>query len=500
MKAKFKPINWKLKQKVVFHVLVIGLISVFGLTVLYINAEKDLIKTLAKQKTELVGYMIDCNVRHQMMKGDTEAIPINLERLTQSSTINRLRILNLEGVILSSSQRMEIGTMLPPEDRAVVRQLFIDLDPTELFAIKPVSGYKSYIALKNRSECAECHTQDTPFNGILEVKLDESLEVALLQRKRNQGILIAFTTLLLLTFVIFRLYARVINRPLLQLKESMRKVEEGDLDIRLEAQKLDEFGDLAKSFSAMVHRLKLANQEIEELHGQQIEKAGHLASLGELAAGLAHEIKNPIAGIKGSLEIIRDRTPEEDPQREIFSEILRQTGKIFHIIQDLLDYAKPRELSMRPADPDTCVKEAINLARGLIQNKNIQFNFNGLSQGSTVVCDADKLQEVILNLLMNGITAIEKEGEITVDLYQAQDGRIEVHITDTGAGIKQEHMDRVFQPFFTTRKQGTGLGLSICKQIVEAHRGQITVDSTLGQGTTFILSLPLELHSESDAK
>jgi signal transduction histidine kinase len=491
MKSEFKPINWKLKHKVIFHVFVIGLISGFGLTALYVNAEKDLIETLAEQKTELVGYMIDCNVRHQMMKGDTEAIPINLERLTQASTIDRLRILDLDGNILSSSLRKEIGTALPPEERKVVFQLFSDPDQEDLFTIKPVSGIKSYIALENRPECTGCHTDDARFNGILEVNLDESLEMRLLDRKRNQGILIALTTLALLTFVIFRLYARVINRPLLLLKESMRKVEEGNLDIRLEARKLDEFGDLSKSFSAMVEKLKQANQKIEELHNRQIEKAGHLASLGELAAGLAHEIKNPIAGIKGSLEIIRDRTPDDDPQREIFSEILRQTEKIYHIIQDLLDYAKPRELAMQQVDPNACVREAIHMAKAQTQDKNIRFGFSELEREVMVTCDSDKLQGVILNLLLNSIAFIDTAGEIDIRLDMRPDDTLELRISDTGAGIKAEHLEKIFQPFFTTRKQGTGLGLSICRQIVEAHDGEISIQSTVGKGTTVTLTLPL---------
>ena len=492
MKAKFKPINWKLKHKVIFHVLVIGLISGFGLTALYVNTEKDLIETLAGQKTELVGYVIDCNLPHQMMKGETEAIPINLERLALASTIGRLRILDLDGNILNSSLEMEVGTALPPEERAVMTRLFSDPEQEELFAIKPVSGTKSYIALENRPECTECHTQDAPFNGILEVQLDESLEIELLEQKRNQGILIAFTTLALLTFVIFRLYARVINRPLLLLKESMRKVEGGDLDIRLEVRKLDEFGDLSKSFSAMVEKLKQANQKIEELHERQIERAGHLASLGELAAGLAHEIKNPIAGIKGSLEIIRDRTPEDDPQHEIFTEILKQTEKIYRIIQDLLDYAKPKELAMQPVDPNACVREAIRMAETQKQDKDIRFGFSGLEQEIMVSCDSDKLQGVILNLLLNSIAFIDKSGEIDIGLDLRTDNTLDLGISDTGAGIKAEHLDKIFQPFFTTRKQGTGLGLSICRQIIEAHGGHITVESSLGEGTTVTLNLPLD--------
>jgi hypothetical protein len=374
----------------------------------------------------------------------------------------------------------------------VLAGLYADSSASGLFDIKPVSHTRSYVALRNRPECAECHSPDIPYNGILEVKLDESLEAALLRSKRTQGILIAFTTLVVLIFVIFRLYERVINRPLLQLKESMRKVEKGDLDIRLEPKKQDEFGDLAHSFNHMVHRLKLANQKIEELHEQQIERAGHLASLGELAAGLAHEIKNPIAGIKGSLEIIRDRTPEDDPQREIFSEILKQTGKIYAIIQDLLDYAKPKELAIQPVNPNEYVQEAIQMARAQTQDKDIKFCFSGLDRDITVHCDSDKLQGVILNLLLNSIAFIETQGEVDVSLELPAGDVLEMRIADTGAGIKPENLGKIFQPFFTTRRQGTGLGLSICKQIVEAHQGRISVESRIREGTTVTLILPLE--------
>jgi len=284
----------------------------------------------------------------------------------------------------------------------------------------------------------------------------------------------------------------VINRPLLLLKESMRKVEGGDLDIRLEVRKLDEFGDLSKSFSAMVEKLKQANQKIEELHERQIERAGHLASLGELAAGLAHEIKNPIAGIKGSLEIIRDRTSEDDPQHEIFTEILKQTEKIYRIIQDLLDYAKPKELAMQPVEPNACVQEAIRMAETQTQDKDIRFGFSGLEKEATAFCDSDKLQGVILNLLLNSIAFIDTAGEIDIRLELKPDDSLAVRISDTGAGIKAENLEKIFQPFFTTRKRGTGLGLSICRQIVEAHGGHISVESSVGEGTIVTLNLPLD--------
>lgn len=492
MKINLKPIDWKLKNKVILHIFVIGLISAVLLTTLFVNVEKGLINTFTRQKTELVGDMISCNVRHQMIKGDTEAIGINLERMILTSSLCILRILDIEGKILNSSYKSEIGGFVPESERATLKDLYANPDPADLFSIKPVTRTQSYFALENLPECLRCHAAEDKFNGILEIHLDDSLELSLMQRNRVLGILIALSTLLVLTFIIFRLYERVISRPLLQLKKTMSQVRDGDLDLRVTTRKKDEFGELAHSFNAMVSRLKEAQQKIADLHDREMEKAGHLASLGELAAGLAHEIKNPIAGIKGSLEIIKDRTAPDAPEREIFSEILIQTEKIYVIIQDLLDYAKPKALSMQPVDPNTCLQEAIHLAGPQTQNKDIHFHFIGLDKELQVICDPEKLKGVILNLTINSIAAIDQQGDITVELGLKANDTLTIRISDTGKGIKPDHLDKIFHPFFTTRKHGTGLGLSICKQVVEAHNGKISVTSTESKGTAFTIELPLE--------
>jgi signal transduction histidine kinase len=492
MKINLKPIDWKLKNKVILHIFVIGLISAVLLTTLFMNVEKARINTFTSQKTELIGAMISCNVSHQMIKGDTEAIGINLERMALASSLLHLRILDLEGKILNSSQKQEIGGSVPASDRAALKSLYSNPDPTDLFSIKPVIRTQSYLALENLPECQRCHAAENFFNGILEVHLDDSLELSLMQRNRFLGILIALSTLLVLTFIIFRLYERVINRPLMQLKKTMSQVRDGDLSLQVTTRKKDEFGELAHSFNTMVSRLNDAQQKIADLHDREMEKAGHLASLGELAAGLAHEIKNPIAGIKGSLEIIRDRTAPDAPEREIFSEILIQTEKIYVIIQDLLDYAKPKALTMHPVDPNTCLQDAIHLSGPQTQNKDIRFHFTGLDKDLLVTCDPEKLKGVMLNLMINSIAAIEQQGDITVELDLKANDTLTIRISDTGKGIKPEHLDKIFHPFFTTRKHGTGLGLSICKQVVEAHHGQISVTSTESKGTTFTIELPLE--------
>jgi len=222
-----------------------------------------------------------------------------------------------------------------------------------------------------------------------------------------------------------------------------------------------------------------------------MEKAEHLASIGELAAGLAHEIRNPIAGMKGALEIINQKTDEQDPTKEIFTEMLLHIEKINNTVQDLLSYARPKEMSVSLINPNECIQNAIKLATPQMNNKEIHFHFKGLENDDRAQVDADKIQEVMLNLMLNSISSIEKKGNISIELSKRNKQELEINVSDDGAGIKKEHLLQIFNPFFTTKSRGTGLGLSICKKIVDAHSGSIDVKSEERKGTHFTIRLPV---------
>jgi len=271
----------------------------------------------------------------------------------------------------------------------------------------------------------------------------------------------------------------------------MKRVQMGDLEAHFVPEKNDEIGDLSRSFNTMVNNLKEANSKLEDMHNQEMEKAGHLASIGEIAAGLAHEIKNPIAGIKGALEVIKERSAPEDSKREIYQEMIVQIERIHTIVMDLLNYAKPRETELCLVDPNECVLQAVKLAEAQTKDKDIEFHFKGLDENEEMLLDTDKMQEVLLNLMLNSIDAIEKHGEIAIEIVKLKNEKCVFTLKDTGKGIREEHLSQVFSPFFTTRRLGTGLGLSICKRIIESHNGQIEVKSRVGEGTTFMILLPI---------
>ncbi|MFC2157382.1 ATP-binding protein [Acidobacteriota bacterium] len=484
-------INWKLRQKIILHVVVIGLTTALLLIYVYWTTQRGLMREINIQRSELVGSMIERNVIFEMDSNQSGSIHPALQEIVESANLSSIRIIDLDGKILNSSRSQEIGQYIAQENRGKLKNIYSDLEDAAVYSLKPLSPTESFLAIRNRDECFKCHAPDNNVIGILDVNLDDSRTSAILWRNQFKGFVIAFISLVVLIYIIFRLFDKIVNRPISRLKDHMKRVQEGDLEAHLEPRKNDEIGDLTRSFNAMVKNLKEANSKLEEMHNKEMEKAGHLASIGEIAAGLAHEIKNPIAGIKGALEVIAEKTDTEDPKKEIFHEMIVQIERIHTIVKDLLNYAKPKETELRPADPNECALQAIKLAEAQTKEKNIKFAFEGLPGDELMLLDTDKMQEVLLNLMLNSVEAINEAGEISIKIGIRDNERCIIILQDTGKGIKSEHLSQVFNPFFTTRGQGTGLGLSICRRIINTHQGDIQVSSLPGRGTTFTIDLPI---------
>jgi signal transduction histidine kinase len=335
-----------------------------------------------------------------------------------------------------------------------------------------------------------CHAASEKITGILEVEVDNSEAESLLRKNQWKGLVAALAALSLLTFIILRLFERIINRPISQLQKQMESYQVGRLAPPPAAAKHDEIGSLVHSFHLMVTRLEDAHRKIQELYNERIQKAEHLASFGELAASLVHDVKNPLSGIRGAVEIINQKTPAPDPQKEIFGEVLVQIDKIIAILQDALDYAKPKAPNFRWVNPNVCAEDAIRLAKTQLAGKKIDFHFEGLPPEDQAYIDPDKIQDVLLNLILNSISAIQSKGQIEIRMQQGPDRELQIQVSDNGQGIPEAHRDQIFNPFFSTKKGGTGLGLSISKKIIETHGGSIRAESQTGKGTAFYIRIP----------
>jgi len=297
----------------------------------------------------------------------------------------------------------------------------------------------------------------------------------------------AVTVCAVLIFVL----AFLVQRPVIELQEKMSLVGEGDLNVSVGfANRNDELGDLGRNFNRMVEQLRENREEIDLLHRTQMSKAEHLATLGELATGLAHEIRNPLAGISGVIEIIGRDLPSTSPARAVVKDVRQEISQINRIVSDLLETARPRPPQIRRGDLNTTVEHAVMLARQQALSKPIIIDLKKNALLPEVEHDSDQIHQVLLNLLLNAIQAIDKKGFIEVALEQERD-QVTIAVKDNGRGISPQNLGNIFRPFFTTKGNGTGLGLSLARRIVEEHGGKIEVTSSLGRGTRFVVSLPL---------
>jgi len=282
----------------------------------------------------------------------------------------------------------------------------------------------------------------------------------------------------------------LIQRPMVELQEKVAQVSEGDLDVAVSfSRRNDEIGDLGRNFNHMMQQLRESREEIETLHRTQMSRAEHLATLGELATGLAHEIRNPLAGIAGVFEIISRDLPTTSPAREVVKDVRHEIQQINRILTDLLETARPHPPQMRRSNLNTSVEHAVMLARLQVLTKPIKIELQQAPKLEEVEHDSDQIHQVLLNLLLNAVQAMEGAGTVRVEMG-SRDECASIRVSDAGRGIPEDQLSHIFRPFYTTKGNGTGLGLSLAHRIVEEHHGRIEVTSQVGKGSSFEVLLP----------
>lgn len=222
---------------------------------------------------------------------------------------------------------------------------------------------------------------------------------------------------------------------------------------------------------------------------EKLTRAEHLAQIGQLAASLAHEIKNPLAGISGAIQIIRDGMPGHDPHRPIITEILGQIRRLDDTVKDLLFYARPSPVRSRRFPLEDVIERVLRLLREEPALRSVRINQSASAGGAWVEADEAQLEQLLINLLINAAHASHDGGIIHV-MTGSHDEFARLVVEDGGRGMAPEVCARAFEPFFTTKAKGTGLGLAICRRIVDAHGGRIALQSELGHGTRVTVDLP----------
>lgn len=294
--------------------------------------------------------------------------------------------------------------------------------------------------------------------------------------------------IIILLIVVY--FSKNFTKSITSLTTATRKIKEGELDYRIKDQLKDEFHELATSFNEMSSSLK--EQQI------RIQKTECLAAVGELSAGLVHEIKNPLAGIKVAIEVLKNELDLEQEDKKIILRVISEINRIDSLLRNLLNYARPSKTQHISVNLHEILDGIIKTSGFSIKNpkdpsrlsKDINFTTDFDSDIKGINADPAQLQQVLLNLVLNAADAIKKQGTINIKTTKNSDKSVEIEISDTGQGIDRESINMVFNPFFTTKSTGTGLGLSICKRLIEQHNGTISVLNNPGGGAVFVITLP----------
>jgi two-component system NtrC family sensor kinase len=357
---------------------------------------------------------------------------------------------------------------------------------------------------------------DDTIIGILYVGMLEKPYLDTTNRVMLTFSLLAGLFVLFLLVMLYFSTGRIIN-PLQQMVVATQEIARGDLSHKVELRSQDEIGRLADSFNRMTDNLKEANEKlidwthtlekrVEERTSELRDMQAHLiqseklASLGKMAAGIAHEINNPLGGILIYSHLILEDMPKDTPQHENLKKIVKETQRCKDIVKGLLEFARPREPEMVLSDISEVLERALAIVerQALFQNITIRQDCAPLPK---IVADASQLQQVFMNIILNAAEAMAGCGTLTIRAWADEEaGCVYLEFTDTGHGIKPEDMKRLFEPFFSTKEvgQGTGLGLAISYSIIQKHGGDIQVRSETGKGATFTIRLPSNLEKASE--
>lgn len=473
--------------------------GIFIYTIFNVRHQQEMLIDSARESTELLLHTVESSIYNTMHLGNVQDVGSILSMVGQHNQLVGVRIFHPHGVILRSSVPSEVGRSVSENDY----KIYQSPKNYSIFNVPPHGEVLAMVKpIYNEAACHACHGSKARVIGVLNINYSlNRTKMQMLDASRIFVISsIAITVFLAIT--ISFLLLRFVKNPLDNMVDTMLKVEKGDFAVRIAYKGKDEIGRLIKSFNSMVDRLDIAQKELEQLHFQQLERADRLASIGEMAAGIAHEIKNPLAGISAAVTIIKDDMSSDDPRGAILGEVVDQVKRLDKTVNDLLFFGKPSLPELTWVDINTILTTTLKFAMQHRGGVNIEKRMELQSYLPPVYADDKQMQQVFLNIVLNAYQAMPAGGLLGIVSSLVVLNNIEyvrVDISDTGSGIPPQILDKIFTPFYTTKAQGTGLGLPICNKLVKLHRGNIRVTSDNSTGTTFTVELPACRPGSTDA-
>ncbi len=504
--------------------------------------QSQILESQVKMSATRASDIIKRTLYTNMLLNERQRTHENINYIGQEPGVEVVRIYNKRGEIKFSSQEEEIGTTVDMQAEACYACHAEDQPIQKLTMQEKARIYRKNQAyrvlglinpIENEPECsnAACHAHDPDQTilGVLDVQmsmrsLDQSVTIAR-NKAVSLAVLIGGMSILLIAGVIyFSIY-----RPTRELQEGTRMVAEGNLEYRIDLDRNDELGKLARSFNHMSENLKKADEELrawsktlekrvqektEELEGMhrgmvQVEK---MASLGRLSATVAHELNNPLSGIVTYARVLMRKLgrmlPEDEEKEDVMEEldlIRSESQRCGNIVKDLLIFARESSADFQPTQLHQVIERAIKLMSHHLELGEIRLERDFHLEDDSVVCDQDKLVQALVAIMMNAVEAMPEGGKLTVGtrpLEEKKETHVQIRIADSGVGMSEDVLDKIFDPFYSTKNEtkGVGLGLAVVYGIIQRHNGQIQVDSQVGAGTTFSIDLPRETRTQENKR
>jgi signal transduction histidine kinase len=481
--------------------LILIILSILGLTVgiapwSAIKMQERQLLNASQEHLRALQELLKTIVATSMLAEDRDNVQRIVEVIGLHDEVKEVRIFDTDGIIHFSSHPEERGTRLSPAEESSYHGL---TDPMIVVRQGDAVLHTLLQPMFNQPACFKCHSSDQKVLGILQISLSLDQTWQQLANLKRSAFMATLITGGVIVIGIWLSLTRLIDQPLQRLIAVMGRAESGDLGARAEIRNADELGRLGRHFNEMISKLEGAQQELERYHQEQLARADRLATIGEMAAAIAHEIRNPLTGISGVLSVLTRDFPSDDPRREVVRQTHLLIDRLNKSVEDVLHYSRPSLPQFQAVRLSDIIDRTLSLVDGEAKTARVRVikhsdGQDGDSASATVNADSHQLQQVFMNLMLNAIQATPG-GEISIRTRVLEDDHarndICVELEDNGKGMTAEAAAKAFQPFFSTKAQGTGLGLAIAKQIVEQHHGRITLRSELGKGTCVQVVLPL---------
>lgn len=497
----------KISVKVIAVVSIVVIIIITIFSYFSINTQTQALIAQIKHSANQLSETIKSSTKYDMMLNQAEHVHNIINTIGKQEGIEKVRIFNKEGEVIYSPNKSEIGSFVDKKGEACyachaadqpLEKLSIP-ERTRIFTVREGGKNLSIInPIYNEPSCSEanCHAHkaDQKVLGVLDVTMSLDVVERQISSSRIELILFALISIISISFILWVLVRKVVGAPVNELVRATNNVANGNLDYRIVNFKEDELGLLGKSFNEMTQKLSEARK--------QIVQSDKLASLGRLAAGVAHEINNPLTGILTYSTCLLKQADLKKENQDDLEVIIHETRRCSEIVKQLLEFARQTFPYKTTIDLNLVINRALSIISNQMDINNIKVHKKLNNRLPEIKADTNQLHQIFINLLVNAADAMEGQGgEITISnklIKKRGLEYIQIKIADTGCGIPKENIPQIYDPFYSTKgPKGTGLGLAVVWGIIEKHNGTISVKSEVGKGTVFTLHLPVSGEKQS---